>query len=191
MLPSVDIDVAERDKHLLRVREAFQSLFKQRGTSELSVALEGLLREATIDGQICSVVPFIPVKGQSIPRTSLASKAFKKHGFKTIGKVSAANITFAKAIGNTGWEAQLEIDFGTWRRTLIAHFSLLDRERRRVGKAEGLHEWYWSYGLDMPLLEAGLVQATLENLAWSAGFLATAVETEFGADSNRSVEKEP
>lgn len=175
-LPSVDIDVAERDKHILRVREAFKCLFERAGTSDLLQGMEGLLREAVIDGQHCCVLPFIPARGQSIPRKSIASKAFKAYGFKSIGQATAASLTFAKTLRNPELVAQVELDFGTWRRTVIADFFLLKAGVTRLAKAHRLHDWYWSHDMDIPLLDRHLLQMTMENLAGSAGFLTTAVE---------------
>ncbi len=187
-LPSVDIDVAERDKHIVRVREAFKFLFEKAGTSDLLQGMEGLMREAVIDGHRCSVLPFIPESGQSIPRKSIAPKAFKAYGFKSIGKATSGNLTFAKTLMNGELKAQVEFDFGTWRRTVVADFFLLDRGAIRIAKAHNLHYWYWSYGVDIPILDKHLFQITMENAACSAGFLTTAIERALLGKENQSVE---
>ena len=85
-------------------------------------------------------------------------------------------------------KAQVEFDFGTWRRTVVADFFLLDRGAIRIAKAHNLHYWYWSYGVDIPILDKHLFQITMENAACSAGFLTTAIERALLGKENQSVE---
>ncbi|MCY3010881.1 MAG: hypothetical protein NTY42_13690 [Planctomycetota bacterium] len=187
-LPSVDIDVAERDEHIVRVREAFKLWFEKAGTSDLLQGMKSLMREAVIDGHRCSVLPFSPEVGQSIPRKSIASKAFKAYGFKSIGKATSGSLLFVKTLIDGEFEAQVEFDFGTWRRTVIADYFLLWRGSTRIAKAHRLHSWYWSHDTELPILDKHLFQITMENAACSAGFVTKAVERALLGKENQSVE---
>ncbi len=144
------------------------------------------MRESLIDGHRCSVLPFIPERGQSIPRKSIASKAFKAYGFKSIGKATTGSLTFAKTLMDGEVQAQVEFDFGTWRRTVIADFFLRAQGTTRIARAHRL--LYWSHDMDIPILDKQLFQMTMENAACSAGFLTTAIERALLGKENQSVE---
>jgi hypothetical protein len=175
-LPSVDIDVEMRNEHVLRVREAFKPWFEKAGTSDLFEGMRSLMREARIDGCACAVLPFVPEPGQSIPRKTIASRAFRSHGFESVGRGSSGTLSFGRTLTGGEFEARVEFDFGTWRRTVSAHYLILDKGSNRAAKAQGLHQWYWSHDMEIPLLDEQLFRLTIENTACAAGFLTDALE---------------
>jgi hypothetical protein len=181
LLLSVDLSIEKRNEHTERVRDAFKPWFETAGTDDVFEGMKSLMREAVIDGMQCSVLPFCPIQGKSIPRKSVASKAFKPYGFKPIGKANKGSLSFVKALGGES-DLIIDFDFGTWRRTVIASCRLV---RHHENDGPIVHNLlrrlpYWGEEMDMPLLDEYLFRLTMENAAFAANCV--------GEEVNRNID---